>query len=734
MSRTPAPDALATAFALSREGRLDDALALVDAELARRPREPRAHALRARILAQRGDHDGATAAAARALAIDPDCAPALVESAALARARGDRDGAIAALQRLVRQVPRQALFQLDLGQLLADAGRSSEARTALASAVALAPDHPDAVHRLAVLDAQQGRRAEAIAGFRRAAALRPASREAWVNLGEQLIADGQPAAAVDAWRQATRAAPGDARAWDGLARAAKAARSFDEALAARRRTTEIDDTPPAWALLGMEELRLGELSRAREAFQAALDRDPGYLPARWMLFQYPPHEVHAHEAAMAAFRAQWRDGLAAFEALPIETLDVEQLVASVTLATEFFFHYLGEPFVEEQRRYGALIERMMGPIAATADDPPKRPRDGRRRIGFVSGFLRTHTVTKLFASLPGALDRSRWEISCFHTADLVNEGTEAWRAHADRFVHGERDLGFWIRTLREADLDVLVYIDIGMHTFVQGLAALRFAPLQAMLWGHPISSGRSTIDWFLTSDAMEAEGAERHYRERVHRLPGLGTAYSPPTLAPVDVPELSPRDPARVEYFVAQQAVKLQPLHDAVFARIAAAVPGARFHFVPSPFAGVRQALRERLRGGFAREGLDFEAHCGVFRFVSEAEFLGIGRAVDANLDSIGWSGGNTSLEILWFDTPTVTLPGAVMRSRHTCAMLRIMELDRLIARDLDDYVTIAVELGRSPGFRADMRGLIAERKHRLYDDPRVGAAFAAFVEGGARG
>ena len=735
MSQDPASEALARAFALSRSGRLDEALATLASLLTRMPREPRAHALHGRVLAQRGDTAAARAAVARALALDPGCAPAWVEEAALARAAGERETAIAALEKLVALAPAQPAFWFDLGALRAELGQGDAAAAAFDRALALAPDHAEARLKRANVDAAAGDRGAAIAGYRQCLALRPGWIEALLNLGEQLLADGDHAAALATWREATVAAPGMARAWDGRARAAKAARRFDELLAARRRCTELDDSPPAWALLGTEHLRTGDIPGAREAFGAALARDPGYLPARWACFQYPPDQVHRDDDAMARFRAEWLDGLAWFEAQPIDSLPAEALVGCITLATEFYLHYLGEPFVAEQRRYGALLERMMARAFGDRAAPSPRGRgDGRRRIGFCSAFLRSHTVTKLFASLPGALDRSRWEVNAFHLADLVNEGTDAWRAHADHFEHGEHDLGRWIDRIRARELDLLVYVDIGMHPLVQGLASMRLAPAQAMLWGHPIGSGRRCIDHFLTSDAMEVDDGGRFYGEQLVRLPGLGTCYSPPTRAPKTPPELATRDPGRVDFFVAQQAVKLLPVHDAVFARIAAALPAACFHFVPSPFEPVRRALRERLVANFAATGLDFERHCGVFRFVDEAEFLGIGAAADVNLDSIGWSGGNTTLEILWHDTPTISLPGELMRSRHTLAMLRILDLPQLIARDLDDYVRIAVELGRSPGLRAELRGLIGERKHRLYDDPRVGAAFAAFADRVAHG
>lgn len=146
-------------------------------------------------------------------------------------------------------------------------------------------------------------------------------------------------------------------------------------------------------------------------------------------------------------------------------------------------------------------------------------------------------------------------------------------------------------------------------------------------------------------------------------------------------------------------------------------------HYQPEPVA----AYRRRLATAFAACGVDLDARVLLCRRVSQAEWLAMAADADFGLDSFRWSGGNTSLEMFWYDTPIVTLPGALMRSRHTLAMLERMELPQLVAGDADDYVRIAVELATSADFRAEMRGLIRERKHRLYDDRAVVDAFIAF-------
>jgi predicted O-linked N-acetylglucosamine transferase (SPINDLY family) len=49
---------------------------------------------------------------------------------------------------------------------------------------------------------------------------------------------------------------------------------------------------------------------------------------------------------------------------------------------------------------------------------------------------------------------------------------------------------------------------------------------------------------------------------------------------------------------------------------------------------------------------------------------------------------------------PVVTLPGPMMRARHTYAILTMMGIDETIASDEDDYVAIAVRFGKDGRFR----------------------------------
>jgi predicted O-linked N-acetylglucosamine transferase (SPINDLY family) len=113
--------------------------------------------------------------------------------------------------------------------------------------------------------------------------------------------------------------------------------------------------------------------------------------------------------------------------------------------------------------------------------------------------------------------------------------------------------------------------------------------------------------------------------------------------------------------------------------------------------------------------------------------FIAAMGACDVMLDSIGWSGCNSTLESLVHDLPIVTLRGEFMRGRHTSAILEMMGLDEMIANTVDDYVAIAVRLGRNPADRAAASARIAAGKHRVYEDRTCVAALETFLDRAAR-
>jgi CRISPR-associated protein Csy1 len=97
-------------------------------------------------------------------------------------------------------------------------------------------------------------------------------------------------------------------------------------------------------------------------------------------------------------------------------------------------------------------------------------------------------------------------------------------------------------------------------------------------------------------------------------------------------------------------------------------------------------------------------------------------------LDTLHWSGGNTTLDALACGLPVVTLPGAFMRGRQSAAMLRAVGAGELIARDSDDYRGIAARVVGDRAFRLRMAQTIRGGLGELFDRPEPVRAFAELL------
>jgi predicted O-linked N-acetylglucosamine transferase (SPINDLY family) len=297
-------------------------------------------------------------------------------------------------------------------------------------------------------------------------------------------------------------------------------------------------------------------------------------------------------------------------------------------------------------------------------------------------------------------------------------------------------LDAWRQAILDDAPHVLLYPEIGMDKVSTQLGAQRLAPVQCCSWGHPVTSGFPTLDYYISSDLMEPADGANHYSEELVRLPNLSIYYEPLDLPAVDIDRASlGLRPGAVVYWCCQSLPKYLPQFDEVFARIAREVGNCQFTFIEAG-AGetVTELFRERLDRAFVALGLKADEHCVFMPRLAPERFAAAMGQCDVVLDSIGWSGCNSILESLTHDLPIVTLAGEMMRGRHASAILHMMGVSQTIARTLDQYVSIAVSLGRAPSKRAALSSQIAAGKHRLYRDPACIEALEAFLARAVRG
>ena len=351
-------------------------------------------------------------------------------------------------------------------------------------------------------------------------------------------------------------------------------------------------------------------------------------------------------------------------------------------------------------------------------------RLGRLRVGFVSWYFCEHTVSRLFMGLIERLDPAAFDVSVF-----AIEGSDDALKRTDlpgkRTVTMPADLAAARQVIAAAELDVLVYLDLGMDPFTQFLAHARLARTQAVLWGHAETSGIPAIDFFLSCGAAEPEDGADHYSERLVRLPGIAAWVPRPRVAdPAPRPADYGLPDNAVRYLCPQTPQKFHPDFDAMIARILRAVPDSVLVLT----AGWARPLMDKVVRRLLAHAPDLEPRIFVQGPLEQPAFIGLMQVCDVILDPPYYSGGHTSLEALACGTPIVTWPGRFMRARHTYGFYRLMDMMDCVAADFDAYVDLAVSLGRDATKRDALRRTILARNSALYEDDTIVDAVAAFL------
>jgi CRISPR-associated protein Csy1 len=688
-----------------------------------------AHLLLAACCEKDGDAAAALMHARSAVGYAPRNALAHYAHAELQETAGDKAGAITSLQRALAFEPRFAQAQRYLGILLAESGDVEGAVAAFEQALRLDSDHARTWNNLGNAQRVLGRLADAEQSFARAVALRSDYPLAAANLAEVQRDQGETERAEATLRAAMARQAGEPPfrpiviLLAGLLRERGA---LDEAAQLYRQAIELapQESGGAWFNLAWVSSGRGETSAARDAYARARAVDPSDLRNLFGKHLTLPM-IYADGAALRAARDDYAAGLSALGTeLPSALHGLSEAQALDGLRwTNFFLAYQGEDDRALQAAYATLAARVIETTAPRWRAPltPRRPNGRRVRVGFASAFFHVGTCGRYFRSWITDLDRDRFEVFVYHLFPGMDDvaSTIEHRADCFRSFGGTRARPSVVAaSIRGDALDVLVYPELGMDACSFGLAALRLAPRQYAGWGHPVTTGHETIDAFISCNAMEPGNAQTHYTEPLIRLPGIGTRYERLAL-PAGASRESfglPRD--RVLLLCPQSLWKIHPENDALFAELLAANGDGLLLLFSGRHPAVTDQFMRRLERTFAQHGVDVRERVRVLPQVAHEDYLRINLVCDAMLDTLRWSGGNTSLDALACGLPIVTLPGTFMRGRQSTGMLGLLGVPELIASDRADYLAIAARLIADAAWRRQLAAAICAAQDRLFDGP----------------
>lgn len=553
-----------------------------------------------------------------------------------------------------------------------------------------------------------GRLADGKRFLRCLAVSRPGNALLRSDIGGHLAGLGLKAEALAFLREAVRLAPENAEIHNNLGNVLGDLHAFPEAIAALKKAITLQpDLCEAHVALCRIYRERNELDLA--AFHARLAASlPGYTP-RHMSTLAQVFRATCDFGNMDALGPLWQ-ACDAVSALQLPSLFLGLLVDVST--------------GEEGHRLRSIIDRwarhveteaeaspLAAPAAALSSCGP-RNRKPRRRIGFLSADLRSHSVARFLLPLVRGLDRQRFDVCCYTPFRYAGDATQAeFQDHATLFrILENRSPREIAEILHNDELDIL----IEMNGFTQGSClsslAWRPAPVQMTWIGYPFTTSLAAVDHVIL-DRHALPEDETLLTEEAVVMPDTWLCFD--RFSEIPIGPLPFESQKAITFGTLNNTYKITRDVVALWARVMEAVPESRFLIVRPEVAA--HATVANLAAAFQSHGIAPDRLlCFDNRKDSRSHLHGY-NSIDIALDTFPVTGGTTTCESLWMGVPTITLRGPNFHQRVSHSVLMQAGLEAWSTDSPEQFVAIARDLARDPSrlavWRSGLRG-------RLQDSP----------------
>ena len=593
-------------------------------------------------------------------------------------------------------------------------GNTAQARSMINQVLGKYPDHGEALHLAGLSEAQQGNTRAALVLLGRALAQQP-NRVSWIrDLAALQVAEGKHLEALDTLSRAAALAPLDARNWRLRGAAYLKCGRCDEAVAAYEQALRMSPgCDKAFCGLGRAHSAAGNYQAAEAALMESLALNPEIARSHHALGDlYTEIGYHSlvveHREAVLASRPDDTDARAWVARARFQVGNVgsalraaRELIDLGAASASFHSEYLGM-LLHDTRQTPTSI-RAAHEEWARIHCPPltKQPvhqnsLDKRRklRIGYLTGELIRGPAHHFLLPFLLHHDQSKFDIFLFHTNPKLDHCTEEYKSACTAW----RDVGGWAeanitKLIRSEKIDILVDLSGHYDHHALGVFAQRPAPVQVTFPNYPATTGVSGIDYIFSDRWVCPDGLESQYTEKAYRLASGYLPYMPLPDAP-PVSELPALKNGAVTFGLFQRPAKLNAEHWDAVAAILRRRANSRLliHYGVSELDDPNSLARIRYCEELKARGIE----SGRIQFqgaLAPRDHLSVLGQVDLALDTFPYNGQTTTCECLWMGVPVVTVIGGTHVARVGYELLDRCELGYLAARNVPEYVDIALTL-----------------------------------------
>ncbi len=333
-------------------------------------------------------------------------------------------------------------------------------------------------------------------------------------------------------------------------------------------------------------------------------------------------------------------------------------------------------------------------------------KNSKIRIGFLSADIRGgHSITYFLKTILSKYDKEKFEIFLFFNQIKEDQTTNEFRSLVKKSINvGKLDNIKALNTIREFNLDIM--IDLMGYTSMQRIELFknRIAKKQILWMGYCNTSGIKNMDYLISDPNLIFNEEQKFYTEKIIFLPEIWNCH-----CGFDFPREKNIPPVSKNNFITFGSFnnfdKVNSDVITTWSNILKNVKNSKLILKSAK----EIHTTERIKKLFEKNGV---LNSVIFwkREDKLEKHLSVYKNIDIALDTFPYNGVTTSFEATWMGVPVLTMSGYNFNSRCGESINKNLNMEFLIAKNNNEYISKAVELSNNLDKYLELRKQVYEK------------------------
>jgi len=555
------------------------------------------------------------------------------------------------------------------GAILASRNALDEAIINYKKSIKINANYAQAYNNLGIAFHKLNKTDLAIENYKKALKLKKNFAEALNNLGNAYIDFDQPKDSLQYFNKALEFNSSYAEAYNSMGAANEKLGNKSDALKNYQKAIEIrPDYAEAYNSLGTLYSSLSKFDKSLSNYKKAIQLKKNYEKAYNNLGNLLNSLGKFNEATNAYKEA--------IKIKPNYPKAYSNLLFNLIYKTDFDLNY----YLSEAKKFRLnckIIKKLK--FTYKYETNPKK-----LRVGFVSADFGNHPGGFFTLGLLRELRKKDFELIAYPTIERKDEFSHHFKSLFSKWspIKNKDDENVVKQIINDG---IHILIDLQGHSAKNRLPIFIYKPAPVQVtWLGQGSTGISEIDYFIGSNHIIPKDEEKHYVEKVLRLPEISQCFTPPDFD-LKIENL----PAIKNNFITFGCVnKLAKVNDEVIAlwsKILSSVPNSKL-LLKNKLLNSKEIIETTIQR-FKKQNVKKEQLILEGESKTRKELLNIYNKIDIALDPFPFQGNTTSIEAAWMGVPMITLKGNRYISHFGESINSNLDMPNWIAENYKDYI-----------------------------------------------